>query len=155
MEDRFHYKYIGVNSRLDSVQAAILNIKLKRLKDYNSDRIKAANYYDKCFAKNKRVTTPKRADFSTHVFHQYTLKLQNVDRDKLCEHLQNKGIPFGIYYPVPLHQQAPYKEKIFANTDFSATDELCKTVLSLPMHTELTNEQMDFISNTIIDFINE
>ncbi len=155
MEDRYHYKYIGVNSRLDSVQAAILNIKLKRLKDYNSDRIKAANYYDKCFAKNKRVTTPKRADFSTHVFHQYTLKLQNVDRDKLCEHLQNKGIPFGIYYPVPLHQQAPYKEKIFANTDFSATDELCKTVLSLPMHTELTNEQMDFISNTIIDFINE
>ena len=155
MEDRYHYKYIGVNSRLDSVQAAVLSIKLKRLESYNSARKNAADYYDKCFADYKQITTPKRVDFSTHVFHQYTLKLKDVDRDKLCEHLQNKEIPFGVYYPVPLHQQTPYKEERFSETNFLVTNELCKTVLSLPMHTELTKEQMDYISNTIIDFINE
>ena len=155
MEDRYHYKYIGVNSRLDSVQAAILNVKLKHLDSYNTSRIDAANYYDKCFSDCEQITTPKRADFSTHVFHQYTLIIKNTNRDKLSAHLQNLGIPFGVYYPVPLHQQVPYSDDRFKEEDFSVTNTLCKTVLSLPMHTELTTHQMDYISNTILDFINE
>ena len=153
MEDRYHYKYIGVNSRLDSVQAAILSVKLKRLESYNSARLRAADYYDNCFKENDKINIPKRANFSTHVFHQYTLKLQDVDRNKLCEHLQNKGISFGVYYPVPLHQQTPYKEERFSERNFLVTNELCKTVLSLPMHTELTAEQMDFISQAILEVI--
>lgn len=153
MQDRYHYKYIGVNSRLDSVQAAILSVKLKRLESYNSARIEAADYYDKCFEGNEKISIPKRVNFSTHVFHQYTLKLKDINRDKLCEHLQNKGIPFGVYYPVPLHQQTPYKEERFSERDFLVTNELCKTVLSLPMHTELTAEQMDFISQAILEVI--
>ena len=153
MEDRYHYKYIGVNSRLDSVQAAILSVKLKRLESYNSARLRAADYYDNCFKENDKINIPKRANFSTHVFHQYTLKLRNVDRDKLCEHLQNKGIPFGVYYPVPLHQQTPYKEERFSETNFLVTNELCKIVLSLPMHTELTPKQMDFITQSILEVI--
>ncbi len=153
MEDRYHYKYIGVNSRLDSVQAAILSVKLKRLESYNSARLRAADYYDNCFKENDKISIPKRSNFSTHVFHQYTLKLQDVHRDKLCEHLQNKGIPFGVYYPVPLHQQTPYKEERFSETNFLVTNELCKIVLSLPMHTELTAEQIDFISQAILEVI--
>ena len=153
MEDRYHYKYIGVNSRLDSVQAAILSVKLKRLESYNSARLRAADYYDNCFKENDKINIPKRANFSTHVFHQYTLKLRNVDRDKLCEHLQNKGIPFGVYYPVPLHQQTPYKEERFSETNFLVTNELCKIVLSLPIHTELTPKQMDFITQSILEVI--
>ena len=155
IEDRYHYKYIGVNSRLDSVQAAILSVKLKRLESYNSSRIKAANYYDNCFKENYKISIPKRSNYSTHVFHQYTLKLQDVDRDKLCAHLQNKEIPFGVYYPIPLHRQDPYFEKRFNQEDFMNTNHLCESVLSLPMHTELTPKQMDFISQSILEFINE
>ena len=155
IEDRYHYKYIGVNSRLDSVQAAILSVKLKRLESYNSSRIKAANYYDNCFNENYKISIPKRSNYSTHVFHQYTLKLQDVDRDKLCAHLQNKEIPFGVYYPIPLHRQDPYFEKRFNQEDFINTNHLCESVLSLPMHTELTPKQMDFISQSILEFINE
>ena len=155
MEDRYHYKYIGVNSRLDSVQAAILSVKLKRLESYNSSRIKAADYYDNCFKENYKISIPKRSNYSTHVFHQYTLKLQDVDRDKLCAHLQNKEIPFGVYYPIPLHRQDPYFEKRFNQEDFINTNHLCESVLSLPMHTELTPKQMDFISQSILEFINE
>jgi dTDP-4-amino-4,6-dideoxygalactose transaminase len=155
MEDRYNYKYIGVNSRLDSMQATILNIKLKHLESYNAARIGAANYYDKYFSGCEQITTPKRADFSTHVFHQYTLIIKNTNRDKLSAHLQNLDIPFGVYYPVPLHHQLPYSDNRFREQDFSVTNMLCKTVLSLPMHTELTNKQMDYISNTILDFIND
>ena len=155
IEDRYHYKYIGVNSRLDSVQAAILSVKLKRLESYNSSRIKAADYYDNCFKENYKISIPKRSNYSTHVFHQYTLKLQDVDRDKLCAHLQNKEIPFGVYYPIPLHRQDPYFEKRFNQEDFINTNHLCESVLSLPMHTELTPKQMDFISQSILEFINE
>lgn len=155
IEDRYHYKYIGVNSRLDSVQAAILSVKLKRLESYNSSRIKAADYYDNCFKENYKISIPKRSNYSTHVFHQYTLKLQDVDRDKLCAHLQNKEIPFGVYYPIPLHRQDPYFEERFNQDDFINTNHLCESVLSLPMHTELTPKQMDFISQSILEFINE
>ncbi|MEE2700291.1 MAG: DegT/DnrJ/EryC1/StrS family aminotransferase [Bacteroidota bacterium] len=154
MEDRYHYKYIGVNSRLDSLQAAVLGIKLKHLESYNASRVEAAKYYNECFKNEKKITTPKENDYSSHVFHQYTLKLQDVNRKKLCAYLQEKGIPFGVYYPIPLHQQAPYYDKRFSNEDFSNTNALCKSVISLPMHTELIKEQIDFISNTIITFIN-
>ena len=155
MEDRYYYKYIGINSRLDSVQAAILSVKLKRLESYNSARLKAADYYDNCFKENAKISIPKRSNYSTHVFHQYTLKLQGVDRDKLCKHLQNKGIPFGVYYPIPLHRQDPYFEERFKQEDFINTNQLCESVLSLPIHTELTPKQMDFISQSILEFINE
>lgn len=155
MEDRYHYKYIGVNSRLDSVQAAILNVKLKHLNSYIDSRIDAANYYEKCFSDCEQITTPKRANFSTHVFHQYTLNIKKTNRDKLSDHLQKLGIPFGVYYPIPLHQQAPYFDDRFKEEDFLVTNMLCKTVLSLPMHTELTIHQMDYISSIILDFINE
>ena len=155
MEDRYYYKYIGINSRLDSVQAAILSVKLKRLESYNSARIEAADYYDNCFKENAKISIPKRSNYSTHVFHQYTLKLQGVDRDKLCKHLQNKGIPFGVYYPIPLHRQDPYFEERFKQEDFINTNQLCESVLSLPIHTELTPKQMDFISQSILEFINE
>ena len=154
MGDRYHYKYIGVNSRLDSLQAAVLGIKLKHLEFYNAARIEAANYYDECFKYEGKISIPKRAINSSHVFHQYTLKLHDVDRDKLCAHLQEKGIPFGIYYPVPLHLHKPYFDESFVNENFSNTNSLCKRVLSLPMHTELTEDQIAFISNTIIEFIN-
>ena len=155
MEDRYYYKYIGINSRLDSVQAAILSVKLKRLESYNSARLKVADYYDNCFKENAKISIPKRSNYSTHVFHQYTLKLQGVDRDKLCKHLQNKGIPFGVYYPIPLHRQDPYFEERFKQEDFINTNQLCESVLSLPIHTELTPKQMDFISQSILEFINE
>ena len=155
MEDRYYYKYIGINSRLDSVQAAILSVKLKRLESYNFARLKAADYYDNCFKENAKISIPKRSNYSTHVFHQYTLKLQGVDRDKLCKHLQNKGIPFGVYYPIPLHRQDPYFEERFKQEDFINTNQLCESVLSLPIHTELTPKQMDFISQSILEFINE
>ena len=155
MEDRYYYKYIGINSRLDSVQAAILSVKLKRLESYNSARLKAADYYDNCFTENAKISIPKRSNYSTHVFHQYTLKLQGVDRDKLCKHLQNKGIPFGVYYPIPLHRQDPYFEERFKQEDFINTNQLCESALSLPIHTELTPKQMDFISQSILEFINE
>ena len=121
-KDRYHYKYIGVNSRLDSVQAAILNIKLKHLESYNDSRIDVANYYDKCFSDSEQITTPKRADFSTHIFHQYTIIIKNKNRDKLSAHLQNKGIPFGVYYPVPLHLQTPYSDVRFKKEDLKSLD---------------------------------
>ena len=102
-----------------------------------------------------KIKTPKRVDYSTHSFHQYTVKLQDINRDKLCEHLQNKNIPFGVYYPVQLYIQIPYFDVRFKKEEFLNTNKLCKTVLSLPMHTELTKDHLAFISNTIIDFINE
>ena len=155
MGERYYYKYIGVNSRLDSIQAAILNIKLRHLDTYNKLRVRAADYYDKCLESSQHIITPRRVDFSTHVFHQYTLKLIDIDRDELANHLNKSGIPYGIYYPVPLHLQEPYIEDRFNNEDFKQTNVLCKTVLSLPMHTEMDNNQLDYIATTILDFINE
>ncbi len=154
MEDRYYYKYIGVNSRLDTLQAAVLSIKLKHLQSYNASRIEAANYYDTLFKHEEKISIPIRTNNSSHIFHQYTLKLNDVDRDKLCVYLQEKGIPFGIYYPVPLHLHKPYFDERFVNENFSNTNSLCKRVLSLPMHTELTEDQIAFISNAIIEFIN-
>ena len=124
MEDRYYYKYIGVNSRLDTLQAAVLSIKLKHLQSYNASRIEAANYYDTLFKHEEKISIPIRTNNSSHIFHQYTLKLNDVDRDKLCVYLQEKGIPFGIYYPVPLHLHKPYFDERFVNENFSNTNSL-------------------------------
>lgn len=150
---RYYHDMVGCNSRLDTIQAAILRIKLARLNDYNAARIAAADYYDTLFANHPKITTPYRAAYSRHVFHQYTLKLEGVDRDGLVKHLADHGIPSMIYYPVPAHRQ-----KMFANWggskfDLPVTDWLTERVISLPIHTELTQEQQDFIGSKVLEFI--
>ncbi len=154
MYKRYYHDVIGVNSRLDSIQAAILRIKLRHLDQYCDARRKAALYYTEGFSENQNIITPTISDFTTHVFHQYTLKIQNTDRDALHKHLLDKGIPNAIYYPVPLHSQKAYQDKRYNESDFTVTNTLIDTVISLPMHTELEKEQQDFIIKTILDFIN-
>jgi UDP-2-acetamido-2-deoxy-ribo-hexuluronate aminotransferase len=145
---------IGVNSRLDSLQAAILKVKLKYLNDYAAARNRVADYYDKAFAGNPKIKTPVRAKNSNHVFHQYTLTLNGVDRDKLREQLATKGIPAMIYYPKPLHHQKAYQNPRFKDSDFPYTVDLCKRVLSLPMHTELDEETLRYIAENVLGFVN-
>lgn len=145
---------IGVNSRLDSIQAAVLGIKLKHLDEYAAARNKAAAFYDKAFANNPKIKTPVRAKNSTHVFHQYTLVLNGVDRDKLKEFLATKDIPAMIYYPKPLHHQKAYYNPSFKDEDFQTTIELCKNVISLPMHTELDEETLEHITSNVLEFVN-
>ncbi|MFN3916912.1 MAG: DegT/DnrJ/EryC1/StrS family aminotransferase [Flavobacteriales bacterium] len=144
---------IGVNSRLDSIQAAILRIKLRDLDNYAKARNVAANYYDKAFAGNPKIKTPARAANSTHVFHQYTLQLNDVDRNALREHLAAKDIPAMIYYPIPLHMQKAYTDPRYNEGNFPVTEALCKCVISLPMHTELTEEQLNYITSSVLEFI--
>lgn len=144
---------IGVNSRLDSIQAAVLGIKLKHLDEYAAARNKAAAYYDKAFANNPKLKTPARAKNSTHVFHQYTLQLNGVDRAKLKEYLASKDIPAMIYYPIPLHMQKAYHDPRYKEGDFPITEKLCKTVLSLPMHTELDEDTLKYITESILEFV--
>ncbi len=151
MKKRYYHDYIGINSRLDGIQAAILNVKLKKLDEYNLSRQNAANYYDKAFSKHEYIEIPYRVANSTHIFHQYTLKIKQK-RDELQEFLKSKNIPSMIYYPVPLHQQKVFKDDGFNNKSFPQSDNLAKTVLSLPMHTELNSEQLEFITSTILDF---
>ena len=150
---RYYHDIIGVNSRLDAIQAAILSIKLKRLDEYAAARQKAADYYDAGLAELDGVTTPYRAPFSSHVFHQYTMKIADGKRDALREHLNQCQIPNNIYYPVPLYKQKAFAE--FVPSDFGTlpnTEMLCEQVLSLPMHTELDHETQDYIIDCIKDF---
>lgn len=151
---QYYHDEIGVNSRLDSMQAAILRIKLPRLDNYNAARQRAAAAYDKAFGSHPKLTIPTRAKNSTHVFHQYTLKLHSVDREGLRQHLADKGIPSMIYYPVALHMQSAYKDERYSEGHFPITEELVKQVLSLPMHSELSDEQIDFIASSVLEFIN-
>ena len=146
---------VGVNSRLDSIQAAILRIKLRKLDTYNKARILAAQKYDTKFKEHPKLTIPVRSEYSNHVFHQYTLKLNGVDRDALREHLTQNNIPSGIYYPIPLHLQKAYLDARYKKGDFPVTEDLCSSVISLPMHTELDDEQIAFITKTVIDFITD
>ena len=153
MFTRYYHDMIGVNSRLDSIQAAILDIKLKHLDEYNEARRKAADYYDKAFSGLENVTIPERAKYSRHIFHQYTLKIKNVDRQRVIDEMKKIGVPVMIYYPVPLHLQ-----KAFANAggkvgDFPVTEKLCNEVISLPMHTELDEEQQRFIVENIVKYL--
>lgn len=152
MYKRYYHDVVGVNSRLDSLQAAVLKIKLPLLDNYCDARRNAADFYTNAFAKCNKIETPVTSDFTSHVFHQYTLKLKGIDRDALHKHLLDKGIPNAIYYPVPLHNQKAYQDKRYNEEDFKVTNELCKTVISLPMHTELDQEQQQFIVDAVLEF---
>lgn len=150
---RYHHDEVGVNSRLDSIQAAVLDAKLPHLNEYIAARQKAAAYYDKAFADNEKLLIPGREPHSTHVFHQYTLRVVGADRDALREGLAARGIPAMIYYPVPLHQQKAYLDPRYKDGDFPAAERLAACVLSLPMHTELDEEQLQFITSSVLDLI--
>ena len=150
---RYHHDMIGVNSRLDSIQAAVLDAKLPHLDEYIAARQQAAAYYDKVFASNEKVLIPCRAPHSTHVFHQYTLRVIGADRDSLREGLAEKGIPAMIYYPVPLHQQKAYLDPRYKDGDFPIAERLAACVLSLPMHTELDEEQLEYITSSVIELL--
>ena len=150
---RYYHDLVGVNSRLDSMQAAILEVKLKYLDQYITARQKAADFYDSRLGNCKKITIPTRSPQSTHVFHQYTIQLNDVDRAGLQKHLFLLGIPAMIYYPVPLHLQKAYQDSRYKAGDFPVAEKLSSCVLSLPMHTELDEEQLEFIAKSILEFI--
>lgn len=153
MDHRYYYDCIGVNSRLDSIQAAVLDVKLKHLDAYNAARLGAANRYDHRLSNCPKLMVPKRAAHSNHVFHQYTLKLvDGVDRDALSKHMADKGIPVKVYYPKPLHSFQPYSLARYAEEDFAVTKDLCSRVISLPMHSELNEPTIDYICSSLLDF---
>lgn len=152
---QYYHDEIGVNSRLDSIQAAVLRIKLRHLDNYAKARNKAAAWYDKAFANHPKIKTPTRFKNSTHVFHQYTLQTEGVDRNKLREHLSSKEIPAMIYYPVPLHLQKAYQDPRYKKGAFPVTEKLCESVISLPMHTELDEDQLKYITDAVLDFVNK
>jgi len=152
MKVRYYHDDIGVNSRLDTIQAAILRVKLKYLDEFNSSRRAVADLYDAAFETCPSVKVPERSLFSTHIFHQYTLKLQSGKRDILKEHLQSLKIPSMVYYPVPLHMQNAYKYLGYKQGDFPVTEKLCTEVISLPMYPELDHEQIDYITSGVLRF---
>ncbi len=153
MRKKYHHEYIGVNSRLDTIQAAILNVKLKYLDQYIKARQKAAIYYDQIFMNHPGIKIPVRSGNSTHVFHQYTLQVPANKRDGLQEFLKTKNIPSMIYYPVPLHLQKAYAFLGYKEGDLPVTEQMSKVVLSLPMHTELDDEQLNYISKNVIEYL--
>ncbi len=154
-ERRYYHDEVGVNSRLDSIQAAILRCKLPYLDQYNDSRRSAADFYDRAFADNPRIQTPLRDPKSTHVFHQYTLQLNGVDRDALQQYLAGRDIPAMIYYPVALHMQKAYRDDRYPEGNFPITEQLVGRVISLPMHSELSQEQLEFITQSVLEFINQ
>lgn len=151
---RYYHDVVGCNSRLDTIQAAILDIKLRHLDEYITARRAAADFYDKAFAGNPKIKTPYRAAFSHHVFHQYTLILEGVDRDGLNQFLAEHKIPSMIYYPVPGHKQKMFEQFGTASQVMPVTDWLTERVISLPMHTELDEEQLNFITNKVLEYVN-
>ena len=146
---RYYHEVVGVNSRLDSMQAAILRVKLKHLKEYDAARNAAASVYDKAFAGMPQILIPQRSNNSTHVFHQYTMRVTGGHRDGLKKHLEANGVPAMIYYPVPCHLQNAYKSARFPEGSLATTEQLIHEVLSLPMSTELSNEQLAHITATV------
>ena len=153
MYERYYHDEIGVNSRLDSIQAAILNVKLKYLDKYNQSRKQSAHLYNQAFEKVDKIQTPfVESDIDSHVYHQYTLKVPSEFRDSLAEHLSKNNIPFGIYYPLGFHEQKAYKQEFFSDKDFPVTNKIKDQVISLPMHTELSRKQIKYITNAIISF---
>lgn len=152
MKVRYHYDDIGVNSRLDTIQAAILRVKLRYLSGFNSARQAVADFYDEAFSGCLSLMTPERASFSTHIYHQYTLKVKNGKRDELKKYLESKGIPAMIYYPGPLHMQEAYRNLGYSNKDFPVTQALCKEVISLPMHPDMEQDQLDYITTGVLKF---
>lgn len=162
MYERYHHDVVGVNSRLDSIQAAVLDAKLPHLNSYNKARQATARKYNEAFKDISCIITPKLSNNCTsiceqcdcHVFHQYTLKVKGIDRDALVKYLNDNEIPCGVYYPIPLHKQKAYKDDRYDEDDFKVTNELVKTVISLPMHTELDDEQIEYITSKVKTFIN-
>jgi UDP-2-acetamido-2-deoxy-ribo-hexuluronate aminotransferase len=152
MSVRYQYDDIGVNSRLDTLQAAILRVKLKYLSKFNADRKAVADLYDKAFEGCASTSIPERVKYSSHIFHQYTIRVRNGKRDELKRYLETKNIPSMIYYPGPLHTQKAYCHLGYMENDFPVTNTLCKEVLSLPMHPDMEREQIDYITNNILEF---
>ena len=150
---RYYHEMVGCNSRLDAMQAAILRVKLPHLDSYCDARRAAADFYDNAFANNPKITTPFRAANARHVFHQYTLKLNGVNRDEVNQKLADRDIPSMIYYPVPCHKQEMLKAYNTANADLPVTNMLQDCVISLPMHTELTNEELTYIANNLLEIV--
>lgn len=153
MGKRYYYDRVGVNSRLDSMQAAILRIKLRQLDSYIENRQRAAKYYSDFFSQIEGVEVPVIKDYSTHVFHQYTLKIKGINQFEAQEFMKEKGIPMMIYYPMPLHTQKAYDADKYNDADFPVTNELCKCVVSLPMHTELDDEQLAYITSSLKEYL--
>jgi dTDP-4-amino-4,6-dideoxygalactose transaminase len=154
MFTQYHHELLGVNSRLDSIQAAILDVKLNYLDQYNATRRKAADFYNNMFENNPKIETPHISSFSTHVFHQYTIKLKNTDRKKLVEKMKEAQIPVMVYYPIPLHFQKAFKYLGYKKGDFPVSEKLSECVISLPIHTELTEEQQKFIARNLLELLN-
>jgi UDP-2-acetamido-2-deoxy-ribo-hexuluronate aminotransferase len=152
MKERYHYDDIGINSRLDTLQAAILRVKLKYLDQFNAARKAVADFYDEAFSGCPYILIPERTTSSSHIFHQYTIRVKNGKRDALKKHLESAGIPAMIYYPGPLHNQKAYSYLGYRENDFPVTSALCKEVLSLPIHPEMEQEQLDFITAIILKF---
>ncbi|MDH4403546.1 MAG: DegT/DnrJ/EryC1/StrS family aminotransferase [Flavobacterium sp.] len=151
---RYHHDVVGVNSRLDSIQAAVLNAKLPLLDQYNTARQNAARKYSAAFEGHKNIVAPSICDIcDCHVFHQYTLRIIDGDRDGLMQHLLDKGIPCAIYYPIPLHSQKAYLDARYKEENFPVTNLLAKQVISLPMHTELDDEQIKFITDSVLEYL--
>jgi len=150
---QYQHDVIGINSRLDSIQAAVLRVKLRHLNEFTKARQLAASIYDKAFANNPKIKIPARSKNSTHVFHQYTIQVDEKTRNELKEHLSAKGIPAMIYYPKPLHLQKAYHDSRYKERAFPVTEHLCKTVLSLPMHTELNADTVHYIADSVLEFL--
>lgn len=154
MYERYHHDVVGVNSRLDSIQAGVLKAKLPHLDAYNVARRTAAKKYNELLSVNENIIVPQ-FDWNgdDHVFHQYVMRITNGKRDGLLAHLQSKEIPCAIYYPIPLHSQKAYADVRYKEEDFPITNQLCKEVIALPMHTELDDDQIKFITDTILEFV--
>ena len=154
MYERYHHDVVGVNSRLDSIQAGVLNAKLPLLDEYNQARRLAATKYNAAFAGNAHIITPDfDANENDHVFHQYVLRIIDADRNALMQHLLDKGIPCAIYYPIPLHSQKAYLDPRYKEEQFPVTNRLVQEVIALPMHTELDDEQIKYITDSVIEFL--
>jgi dTDP-4-amino-4,6-dideoxygalactose transaminase len=161
MYRRYYHDVVGVNSRLDSIQAAVLSAKLPHLDNYCERRRSAARKYSTAFAGQAHIVVPRAskncdgicAECDCHVFHQYTLRITNGQRDALADHLGQQGIPYGIYYPIPLHLQKAYADERYNEVDFGVTNQLVKEVISLPMHSELDDQQIDHITEMVLQFI--
>jgi len=155
MKVRFHYDDIGVNSRLDTIQAAILRVKLKYLSQFNKARKSVADKFDAAFAGCQSISVPVRVSYSSHIFHQYTIRVKNGKRDELKKFLESKKIPSMVYYPGPLHMQEAYRSLGYKENDFPVTTTLCKEVLSLPMHPDMEQEQLDYIILNVLKFFDK
>lgn len=152
MKVKYYHDDIGINSRLDTIQAAVLNVKLKYLDSFNEARRSVADFYDKALEGCKSISLPARSAFSTHIFHQYTIRVTNGLRDDLKDYLANQKIPSMVYYPGPLHFQDAYRYLGYAENDFPVTSTLCREVLSLPIHPDMEQEQLEYISSCILKF---